>query len=48
MHWGSFQLTDEPLAEPAERIRAWWQANAAARDSRQLHVLAIGETLLLT
>ena len=47
MHWGSFQLTDEPLAEPAERLRAWWQANLDAEGSRELQVLAIGETLVL-
>lgn len=48
MHWGSFQLTDEPLCEPAERIRAWWRANGRGGDGRkQLHLLAVGETVTL-
>jgi L-ascorbate metabolism protein UlaG (beta-lactamase superfamily) len=46
MHWGVFQLTDEPLSEPAERIRAWWQREV--NDSgRRLGLLAVGETLVL-
>ncbi len=45
-HWGTFQLTDEPLAEPAERIRAWWRRAAPDR-GRELHLLAVGETLVL-
>jgi len=38
MHWGTFRLTDEPLAEPVEKIRALF-----ANDSR-LWVFDIGET----
>ena len=45
MHWGTFQLTDEPLAEPAERIRSWWSQQAT--DGRELHLMAVGETLVL-
>jgi L-ascorbate metabolism protein UlaG (beta-lactamase superfamily) len=42
MHWGAFQLTDEPLREPAERlVRAWDIHRPAAR----LHLLAVGETV---
>jgi L-ascorbate metabolism protein UlaG (beta-lactamase superfamily) len=46
MHWGTFQLTDEPLAEPAERIREWWRRHEPG-DDRRLRVLAVGETLVL-
>jgi L-ascorbate metabolism protein UlaG (beta-lactamase superfamily) len=46
MHWGSFQLTDEPLCEPLERLRSWW-ARQDLRDPRRLHSLAVGETLVL-
>ena len=45
MHWGTFKLTDEPLGEPVERVRAWWDEHgpgAAAHD--RLWVLAVGET----
>jgi N-acyl-phosphatidylethanolamine-hydrolysing phospholipase D len=28
MHWGTFKLTDEPIGEPPERLRAWWAARA--------------------
>ncbi len=48
MHWGAFQLTDEPLLEPAERLRAWWQTHVDGDESRQLRVLAVGETLVLS
>ena len=44
MHWGTFQLTDEPLAEPVERLRAWWRRESPGRD-RRLRVAAVGETL---
>jgi len=44
MHWGTFQLADEALAEPAGRVRRWW--NGAGRDGRQLAVLAVGQTIV--
>ena len=46
MHWGVFQLTDEPLAEPADRIRAWWRRHATS-GRRRLVMLALGETVEL-
>jgi N-acyl-phosphatidylethanolamine-hydrolysing phospholipase D len=42
MHWGTFRLTDEPLAEPPERLRAAWER--AGRDPRDLWVPAHGES----
>lgn len=47
MHWGVFQLTDEPLAEPAERMRAWWRRRGTA-DGRRLALMALGETVEFT
>jgi L-ascorbate metabolism protein UlaG (beta-lactamase superfamily) len=44
MHWGAFQLTDEPLLEPIERLRRAWQAR---RPAARLHVLAVGETVAI-
>ncbi len=44
MHWGAFQLTDEPISEPIGRMRAWW-ARHGPRDGRSLAELAVGETL---
>ena len=44
MHWGAFQLTDEPLSEPVERLRAWWERHAR-ESGRVLRVPAVGETL---
>jgi L-ascorbate metabolism protein UlaG (beta-lactamase superfamily) len=41
MHWGTFQLTDEPLAEPAERIQQWWRTEIG-RSSRSLEILPVG------
>jgi len=45
MHWGTFRLTDEPTAEPPERVRAAWAAEA--RPEEDLWVLDVGETRLL-
>jgi L-ascorbate metabolism protein UlaG (beta-lactamase superfamily) len=44
MHWGTFQMTDEPLSEPIERLRIWWDA-AEIPQGRQLIVPAVGETI---
>lgn len=46
MHWGTFQLTDEPLVEPADRLRAWWR-EASPPPGRSLSILAVGQTLML-
>jgi L-ascorbate metabolism protein UlaG (beta-lactamase superfamily) len=46
MHWGTFQLTDEPLSEPAERISSWWQAQGPG-DGRSLRLLAVGDIISL-
>lgn len=42
MHWGTFQLSDESLCEPAERTRAWFEEN---RPDGELRQLAVGESL---
>jgi N-acyl-phosphatidylethanolamine-hydrolysing phospholipase D len=44
MHWATFKLTDEPLAEPAERLRAWW----GERDPERLWIVDAGDTRPLT
>jgi L-ascorbate metabolism protein UlaG (beta-lactamase superfamily) len=44
MHWGAFQLTDEPLNEPVERLRRAWELR---RPAARLHVLAVGETVAI-
>ncbi len=44
MHWGAFQLTDEPISEPAARLEA---AGASAELDGRLALLAVGETLEL-
>jgi len=46
MHWGTFQLTDEPLCEPIDRMRSWWRRDGFD-DPYRLHVLDVGESLLL-
>jgi L-ascorbate metabolism protein UlaG (beta-lactamase superfamily) len=46
MHWGAFRLSDEPLCEPIDRLRAWWDREGP-RDGRRLAVMAVGETLRL-
>jgi L-ascorbate metabolism protein UlaG (beta-lactamase superfamily) len=42
MHWGTFRLTDEPLHEPPERLRAEWARRGL--DDRRLWILDVGET----
>ena len=44
MHWGTFQLTDEPLMEPVERLRRWWSSGISG-DEQRLEVLAVGQTM---
>jgi len=46
MHWGTFRLTDEPLCEPAERVREWWDRHQPG-DGRRMRMMAIGETVEL-
>jgi L-ascorbate metabolism protein UlaG (beta-lactamase superfamily) len=45
MHWGTFQLTDEPLSEPPERLSRWWDEEGPGVGERErMWVLAVGET----
>ncbi len=46
MHWGTFKLTDEPIGEPPERVKAWFAAKGYRAD--RLWVLDVGETRPLT
>jgi L-ascorbate metabolism protein UlaG (beta-lactamase superfamily) len=46
MHWGTFRLTDEPLAEPPIRTRARWAEQG--QDENHLWILDVGETRRLT
>jgi L-ascorbate metabolism protein UlaG (beta-lactamase superfamily) len=43
MHWGTYKLTDEPINEPPERLRAEWQRRSLAPEAAA--VPAIGESL---
>ncbi|HVE81574.1 MAG TPA: MBL fold metallo-hydrolase [Myxococcales bacterium] len=45
MHWGTFRLTDEPLAEPPVRARAEWERRGLSPD--RLWILDIGESRAL-
>ncbi len=45
MHWGTFQLTDEPLAEPPEKMQAIWRERGRNPDG--LWVMRFGETRAL-
>ncbi|MFN0183692.1 MAG: MBL fold metallo-hydrolase [Aquabacterium sp.] len=46
MHWGTFELTDEPLDEPPQRLAA--ARRSAGLDARAFFTLAIGQTRLLS
>jgi L-ascorbate metabolism protein UlaG (beta-lactamase superfamily) len=43
MHWGTFKLTDEPLDEPPQRLRAEWARRGLPEGA--LRIPAIGETV---
>ena len=45
MHWGTFKLTDEPLAEPPVRARAEWERRRLPAE--RLWILDIGESRAL-
>ena len=45
-HWGTFKLTDEPIDEPPERMRANWRA--AGLPDGDLWVMRHGETRALS
>ena len=42
MHWGTYELTDEPLGEGPERARAAFCKTP--EEARRLWVLDVGET----
>lgn len=42
MHWGTFDLTDEPIGEPPKRLEA--EASRLGLDQRRLWVMRPGET----
>lgn len=46
MHWGTFKLTDEPVSEPPERARAWFEHQGHPLE--KLWMLDVGETRALT
>lgn len=46
MHWGTFQLTDEPLCEPVDRLRLWWRQNGPGHPHR-LYDLDVGASFVL-
>ena len=45
MHWGTFQLTDEPLDEPPARLVTEWQR--LGLDPARCHVPPIGGSLTM-
>jgi L-ascorbate metabolism protein UlaG (beta-lactamase superfamily) len=46
IHWGTFQLSDESLREPADRLRAWWREQVSPPG--RLHIPSVGETISLS
>jgi L-ascorbate metabolism protein UlaG (beta-lactamase superfamily) len=45
MHWGTFKLTDEPLAEPPSRMRTFFAERRLPDE--QLWIFDIGQTRAL-
>ncbi|WP_258174669.1 MBL fold metallo-hydrolase [Actinopolyspora mortivallis] len=46
MHWGTFALTGEPVAQPMERLRREW--SAAGGRGQRLREVAVGQTWVLS
>jgi L-ascorbate metabolism protein UlaG (beta-lactamase superfamily) len=42
MHWGTFDLSDEPPGDPPARLRAWWKKRG--HDPERLWIFDLGET----
>lgn len=47
LHYGTFQMTDEPLCEPLHWLERCWECHPVAERAR-LRLPAVGETVLLT
>jgi L-ascorbate metabolism protein UlaG (beta-lactamase superfamily) len=45
MHWGTFKLTDEPMGEPPQRLRA--RADERSLEEERLWIFDVGETRAL-
>jgi L-ascorbate metabolism protein UlaG (beta-lactamase superfamily) len=45
MHWGTFKLTDEPMGEPPERLRTWFEGRG--HDGGRAWIFDVGETRAL-
>jgi L-ascorbate metabolism protein UlaG (beta-lactamase superfamily) len=45
MHWGTFKLTDEPLDQPPQLLRACWAERGLSE--RRCEIPAVGETIRL-
>jgi N-acyl-phosphatidylethanolamine-hydrolysing phospholipase D len=45
VHWGTFELTDEPLDEPPRALAA--QRSAQGLSEEEFFVMAVGETRVL-
>lgn len=43
IHWGTFRLADEPIDEPPEILREWWQEQNL--DPARLAIPALGQTI---
>jgi len=46
MHWGTFKLTDEPMGEPPQRLRA--RADERSLEASRIWIFDVGETRALT
>lgn len=46
IHWGTFQMADESLREPIERLQIWWESQAM--EPQRLLIPQVGGTQVLT
>ena len=46
MHWGAYQLTDEPVCEPIQRLETWFRSRPELPADRLVR-LAVGQSLEL-
>lgn len=46
MHWGTFPFGTDHLTEPIDRLHLWWQEKQEQLQTKQLHIVKVGQQLL--
>jgi L-ascorbate metabolism protein UlaG (beta-lactamase superfamily) len=47
MHWGTFAFGNDTFDAPLLKLQDWWAKNSEQLADKQLHVLKVGQRLLV-